>query len=61
MPSFGNASAFGIRRRGLLHQGFAADLFHFDSTRISPQSAHIAHDLPRGAWRLVRMDVLELI
>ncbi|MBW2426557.1 MAG: amidohydrolase family protein [Deltaproteobacteria bacterium] len=54
MLSFENASAFGLRGRGLVREGFAADLVVFDPERIAPQMPQIAHDLPGGARRLVQ-------
>ncbi len=52
------AKAAGIRDRGAVLEGFAADLIVYDPTRIkrSPdwRSGEIAHDQPAGEWRRVQ-------
>jgi N-acyl-D-aspartate/D-glutamate deacylase len=46
------AKLFGIRNRGLLRQGYAADLMLFDSKTVARGPKRRAHDLPAGAARL---------
>jgi len=52
------AKAAGIRDRGAVLEGFAADLIVYDATSIkrSPTwtSAEIAHDQPAGEWRRIQ-------
>ncbi len=47
-----SAAIFGIAARGLLREGFAADLMLFDPARIGRDKARRVHDLPGGAARL---------
>ncbi len=47
-----SAAVFGISDRGLLREGFAADLLLFDAARIGRDKARRVHDLPGGAARL---------
>lgn len=46
------AMAWGFTDRGLLRQGYIADLNIFDSATLAPQIPTIEHDLPTGARRL---------
>ena len=54
MLAFVPASHWGLRGRGLVREGYLADLNLFDPARVAPQMPHIAHDLPSGARRLVQ-------
>jgi N-acyl-D-aspartate/D-glutamate deacylase len=54
MLTFDPAAAWGIRDRGLLHEGFAGDIVVFDPERIGPGLPHPASDLPAGAKRLTQ-------
>jgi N-acyl-D-amino-acid deacylase len=46
------ASLFGIPGRGLLREGYAADLMLFDPTTVARGPKRRTHDLPAGAARL---------
>jgi N-acyl-D-amino-acid deacylase len=46
------AKLFGIQNRGLLREGYAADLMLFDPTTVDRGPKRRAHDLPAGAARL---------
>ncbi|MEO8079770.1 MAG: amidohydrolase family protein, partial [Caldimonas sp.] len=46
------ASVFGFERRGLLREGFAADLLLFDPQTVGRGPKRRVHDLPAGAARL---------
>jgi N-acyl-D-amino-acid deacylase len=46
------AALFGIQNRGLLKQGYAADLMLFDPATVDRGPKRRAHDLPAGAARL---------
>jgi N-acyl-D-aspartate/D-glutamate deacylase len=46
------AKLFGIRGRGLLREGYAADLMLFDPKTVARGPKRRAHDLPSGAARL---------
>jgi N-acyl-D-aspartate/D-glutamate deacylase len=46
------ARLFGIKNRGLLREGYAADLMLFDPTTVARGPKRRAHDLPAGAARL---------
>jgi N-acyl-D-amino-acid deacylase len=48
------ADAFGIRNRGRIAPGLAADLVLFDPDRIDRGSEDFVHDVPGGANRYVR-------
>ncbi|MFT5393607.1 MAG: N-acyl-D-amino-acid deacylase [Gammaproteobacteria bacterium] len=54
MLSFVPASHWGLRGRGLLREGFAADINIFDPDTIAPQMPVVMDDLPAGARRLVQ-------
>lgn len=46
------AKLFGLKGRGLLRQGYAADLMLFDPKTVARGPKRRAHDLPSGAARL---------
>ncbi|SJZ71474.1 N-acyl-D-aspartate/D-glutamate deacylase [Enhydrobacter aerosaccus] len=46
------AKLFGLRNRGLLREGYAADLMLFDPKTVARGPKRRAHDLPAGAARL---------
>jgi N-acyl-D-aspartate/D-glutamate deacylase len=46
------ATLFGLRRRGFIAEGMAADLFVFDPETIGSAPARLVHDLPGDAPRL---------
>jgi N-acyl-D-aspartate/D-glutamate deacylase len=47
------AQLFGLRGRGLVAEGFAADLFVFDPLAVGSDPASLVHDLPGNAPRLI--------
>lgn len=49
-----NAQAFEIKDRGLLKEGYCADLVLFEADRVRPHVPRIETDLPGGARRLVQ-------
>ncbi|HAB47663.1 MAG: hypothetical protein EBT36_05860 [Betaproteobacteria bacterium] len=52
--SHDNASAFGLAARGLIREGYWADLLLFEADRIRPGMPVVQYDLPGGARRLVQ-------
>ena len=50
--SFVPASQWGLTGRGLLREGWQADVVIFDPTTVSPRLPQVTHDLPAGARRL---------
>jgi N-acyl-D-aspartate/D-glutamate deacylase len=50
--SFVPASHWKMTGRGLLREGYAADIVVFDSDRIGPMMPELVHDLQAGARRL---------
>jgi N-acyl-D-aspartate/D-glutamate deacylase len=52
MLSFVPASHWGLTGRGLLREGWAADVIVFNPDTIAPQLPEVACDLPAGARRL---------
>jgi len=52
--SFDNASAWGLTDRGLLREGYRADLVLFDAEHVKPAMPTVETDLPGGARRLVQ-------
>jgi N-acyl-D-amino-acid deacylase len=51
------ASFWGLKGRGLLRQGFLADIVVFDPETIEPGMPSLVHDLPTGCPRLVQKAV----
>lgn len=49
-----NAAAWEMNDRGLVREGYAADLVLFEESRIRPQLPTVERDLPGGARRLVQ-------
>jgi N-acyl-D-aspartate/D-glutamate deacylase len=47
------AELFGLRERGVLAEGNAADLFIFDPDTVGSEPARLVHDLPGDAPRLI--------
>jgi N-acyl-D-amino-acid deacylase len=50
--TFDLAAFWGLRRRGLLRQGYFGDVVIFDLGKIQPQRPTLARDLPTGVPRL---------
>ena len=48
------ATYWGFADRGLVREGFVADLIVFDPDTISPEMPEVVNDLPAGARRLVQ-------
>ena len=48
------AAALGIRDRGILQDGYAADLVLLDPDRVGPRLPHAVNDLPAGGTRLAQ-------
>jgi N-acyl-D-aspartate/D-glutamate deacylase len=49
-----NAQAFGLKGRGLVKEGYQADLVLMEADRVRPHVPRIETDLPGGARRLVQ-------
>jgi N-acyl-D-aspartate/D-glutamate deacylase len=54
MLSFEPATHWGFADRGLVREGFAADLIVFDPDTVGPEMPDVVRDLPAGARRLVQ-------
>jgi N-acyl-D-amino-acid deacylase len=52
MLTFVPASHWGLHNRGLIREGWAADVIVFDAEKIAPMLPVLDHDLPAGARRL---------
>ena len=48
------ASHWGFADRGLVREGYVADLLVFDPETVAPEMPEVVHDLPAGARRLVQ-------
>ena len=48
------ASIWGLNNRGLIREGYAADLNIFDPARVGPEMPTLVSDLPGGDQRLVQ-------
>ncbi|MDA0652603.1 MAG: amidohydrolase family protein [Proteobacteria bacterium] len=52
--TFDIANFWGLRGRGLINEGYHADLTIFDPATISPDMPVLVHDLPAGAPRIIQ-------
>jgi N-acyl-D-aspartate/D-glutamate deacylase len=52
--TFDIANFWGLRERGLLNEGYHADITIFDPATITPDMPRMAHDLPAGAPRIIQ-------
>ncbi len=50
--TYDTATHWGFFDRGLVREGFAADLVIFDPRTVAPRMPEVRHDLPAGARRL---------
>jgi N-acyl-D-aspartate/D-glutamate deacylase len=51
------AAVYGLRDRGELREGMAADVVLFDIARLGLQRTELTHDLPGGAARLIQRPI----
>lgn len=51
------AALYGLRDRGQLREGLAADVTVFDPVRLGLQRTELVHDLPGGAARLIQRPI----
>lgn len=52
--TFDIASFWGLRGRGLLREGYHADVCVFDLAKVNPHVPKLVHDVPTGAPRLLQ-------
>ena len=52
--TFDIANFWGLRGRGLINEGYHADITIFDPKTIAPDMPTLAHDLPAGAPRIIQ-------
>ena len=50
--TYNTASFWGLAGRGLLREGYFADVVIFDPDTVAPQMPELVHDLPAGAPRI---------
>jgi N-acyl-D-aspartate/D-glutamate deacylase len=54
MITMAPAARWGLHGRGMVREGYVADLNVLDPARIGPELPTVEHDLPNGAPRLVQ-------
>jgi N-acyl-D-amino-acid deacylase len=55
--TFDIAAFWGLKHRGLLREGWFADICVFDPDTIAPDMPELVHDLPTGAHRILQKAV----